>query len=200
MAAGRCWIASTITSRFNKRTCRVGWILAHDQTAADSGLACRAPSCGITLTAFTRGSRSARPYVLVRSPPMHGGARARCTVLHNRKREELCGHITAPRCAHKSADRVLFLLTRLFTSPVCDAWARCAMSCALGECRAYQGCLPFLVAPQHPQALRRHCEIIKVVLFRHSFLREGALWFRGAVSSNPVRLIRIDTCPVCCMK
>ena len=37
------------------------------------------------------------------------------------------------------------------------------VSCALGECRAYQGCLPYLVVPQHPQALRGHCEVIKVV-------------------------------------
>ena len=73
----------------------------------DNGRACRAPSNGITLTAVTRGSRSARPSGLVRSPPMYGGARALWTVLHNRKRKELCGHNTAPRCAHKSADRVL---------------------------------------------------------------------------------------------
>ena len=37
------------------------------------------------------------------------------------------------------------------------------MSCTLGECQAYQECLPYLVAPQHPKALRGHCEIIKVV-------------------------------------
>ena len=50
--------------------------------------------------------------------------------------------------------------SRGFTSPVCDAGPRCVMSFAVGESQAYQECLPYLVAPQHPKALRGHCEII----------------------------------------